>query len=87
MILEEELSHTKNYSVPFPYLQAFFINSAYMTLYTELRQLIHSTVIFQDQFKVSKLRFCKVAVLQPYSWDTETQYFPNTTCSEGSAAS
>lgn len=50
MILEEELSHIKNYSVPFPYLRAFFINSAYMTLHMELRQLIHSTIIFQDQF-------------------------------------
>lgn len=68
MILEEESSHIKNYSVPFPYLQAFFINGAYMIMYVELRQLIiHSTIIFKDQFKVSKFRFCKLAVLQPYS--------------------
>lgn len=89
MTLEEESSHIKNYSVPFPYLQAFLlINRAYMILYMELRQLIiHSTVIFQEQFRVSKFRFCKVVVLQSYSRDTKTHYFLNTTCSAESAAS
>lgn len=84
MTLEEESSHIKNYSVLFPYLQDFFlINRAYM----ELRQLIiHSTVIFQDQFRVSKFKFCKVAVLQSHSRDTTTHYFLNTTGSAGLAA-
>lgn len=68
MTLEKESSNTKNYSVPFLYLQAFFNNRVYTILHMELRQFaIHSTIVFQDQFQVSKFRFYKVTLLQPYS--------------------